>query len=48
MNVPEVRKQIEASGYQVVGSAPAVLDAHLRSEISRWARVVKAAGVTAE
>jgi tripartite-type tricarboxylate transporter receptor subunit TctC len=48
MNVPEVRKQIEASGYQVVGSAPAALDAHLRSEISRWAKVVKAAGVTPE
>jgi tripartite-type tricarboxylate transporter receptor subunit TctC len=46
MNVPEVRKQIEASGYQVVGSAPAALDAHLRSEIARWAKVVKAAGVT--
>ena len=48
MNVPEVKKQIEASGYQVVGSTPAQLDAHLRAEIVRWARVVKAAGVTAQ
>lgn len=48
MNVPEVRKQIEASGYQVVGSTPAQLDAHLRTEIARWAKVVKAAGVTAQ
>jgi tripartite-type tricarboxylate transporter receptor subunit TctC len=48
MNVPEVKKQIEASGYQVVGSTPAELDAHLRSEIVRWAKVVKAAGVTAQ
>ena len=48
MNVPEVRKQIEASGYQVVGSTPAQLDAHLRAEIVRWAKVVKAAGVTAQ
>jgi len=48
MNVPEVKKQIEASGYQVVGSTPAQLDAHLRAEIVRWAKVVKAAGVTAQ
>jgi len=46
MNVPEVRKQIESSGYQVVGSTPAELDAHVRAEIPRWARVVKAANVT--
>ena len=48
MNVPEVKKQIEASGYQVVGSTPAELDAHVRAEIPRWARVVKAAGVSAQ
>jgi len=48
MNVPEVKERIEASGYQVVGSTPAQLDAHLRSEITRWARVVKAAVVTVE
>jgi len=48
MNVPEVKKQIEASGYQVVGSTPAELDAHVRIEIPRWARVVKAAGVSAQ
>ena len=48
MNVPEVKKLIESSGYQVVGSTPAELDAHVRAEIPRWARVVKAAGVTAQ
>ena len=48
MNVPEVKKVIESSGYQVVGSTPAELDAHVRSEIVRWGAVVKKAGVTAE
>jgi tripartite-type tricarboxylate transporter receptor subunit TctC len=47
MNVPEVRKVIESSGYQVVGSTPTELDAHVRSEIARWGTVVKKAGVTA-
>jgi tripartite-type tricarboxylate transporter receptor subunit TctC len=48
MNVPEVKERIEASGYQVVGSTPAALDAHVKSEITRWARVIKTAGVTVE
>jgi len=36
------------SGYLVVGSTPAELDAHVRAEIARWGTVVKAAGVTAQ
>jgi tripartite-type tricarboxylate transporter receptor subunit TctC len=48
MNVPEVKERVEALGYQVVGSTPAQLDAHVRNEITRWARVVKEAGVTVE
>jgi len=48
MNVPEVKKQIESSGYLVVGSTPAELDAHVKSEIARWGTVVKAANVTAQ
>jgi tripartite-type tricarboxylate transporter receptor subunit TctC len=48
MNVPEVKERVESLGYQVVGSTPAQLDAHLRNEIARWARVVKEAGVTVE
>jgi tripartite-type tricarboxylate transporter receptor subunit TctC len=48
MNVPEVKKVLEASGYLIVGSTPAELDAHLRSEIARWGTVVKTAGVTAQ
>jgi tripartite-type tricarboxylate transporter receptor subunit TctC len=46
MNVPEVKKLIEQSGYNVVGSTPEALDAHVRAEIPRWARVIKAANVT--
>jgi len=48
MNVPEVKERIEAAGYQVVGSTPAALDAHVKSEIARWARVIRTAGVTVE
>ena len=48
MNVPEVRRVIESSGYLVVGSTPAELEAHVRGEIARWGTVVKAAGVTVQ
>jgi tripartite-type tricarboxylate transporter receptor subunit TctC len=46
MRVPEVKELIEKSGYQVVGSTPAELDAHVKREIARWAKVIKDAGVT--
>src|SRR5262245_10869559 len=33
---------------QVVRSTPAVLDAHVQNEITRWARVIETANVTVE
>jgi tripartite-type tricarboxylate transporter receptor subunit TctC len=47
MAVPEARQQIEGYGYQIVGSTPAQLDAHVKSEIVRWGKVVKDTGAKA-
>jgi tripartite-type tricarboxylate transporter receptor subunit TctC len=44
--VPAARQVIEAAGYQLVGSTPGALDAHVRSEIARWAKMIREAGVT--
>lgn len=43
---PEVLKQLEAQGAQVLGSTPEEYKAYLDSEIKRFAKVVKDAGVT--
>jgi len=48
MNAPEAKARIEASGYQIVGSTPAQLDAHVKSEIARWAKVIKDTGTKLE
>ena len=48
MNVPAAKEQIEAAGYTIVGTTPSALDAHVKSEIARWGKVIKEAGVVTE
>ena len=48
MNAPEAKARIEASGYQIAGSTPAQLDAHVKSEIARWAKVIRDTGTKIE
>lgn len=48
MRVPEARERIEAAGYQIVGSTPAQLDAFVKSEIARWAKVIRDSGAKVE
>lgn len=44
--LPDFRSKLEALSYQMVGSTPAALGAHIESEIERWGKVVKATGAT--
>jgi tripartite-type tricarboxylate transporter receptor subunit TctC len=46
--VPSVRERFVADGAEMVGSSPEAFAAHIRSELTRWAGVVKTAGITAE
>jgi tripartite-type tricarboxylate transporter receptor subunit TctC len=45
---PELRDIIARDGGDVIGSTPEELRAHLRSEIARYAKVIRAGNITAE
>ena len=46
--LPEVKQRLENLGYQIVASPPDVFASYIKSEISKWAKVVKASGAKAE
>ncbi|MCX7960165.1 MAG: tripartite tricarboxylate transporter substrate binding protein [Burkholderiales bacterium] len=45
---PEVRDRFAAAGVDVVAGSPAEFGAFLRSEVDRWARVIREAGIKAD
>jgi tripartite-type tricarboxylate transporter receptor subunit TctC len=48
MQMPEVRRRLVELSVEPVGSSAAEFAATIRSEITDWAPVVKAAGIKAE
>jgi len=42
--LPDVKAKLEGLGFEIVGSSPAELAAYQRTEIRKWAKVVKASG----
>ena len=48
LKIPEVRERLENVGFEIVGGTPEAFGAYMKSEIAKWARVVKASGVKAE
>jgi tripartite-type tricarboxylate transporter receptor subunit TctC len=42
---PEIKRRLAAVGFDAVGSTPAEFDAHVRSEIAKWAKVIRDAGI---
>lgn len=41
----EVRERVEGLGFDIIGSSPAAFSAQIRTEVEKWSRVVKAAGI---
>ncbi|HET7401421.1 MAG TPA: tripartite tricarboxylate transporter substrate binding protein [Usitatibacter sp.] len=46
--MPDVRERFQAQGVEPVGSTPEQFGEHIRAQMSKWAKVVKEAGVVAE
>jgi tripartite-type tricarboxylate transporter receptor subunit TctC len=45
---PEVRQKLEAQGYEVTGETGLQLLPDIKTQLARWARIVKAAGFSSE
>ena len=45
LNSPDVKDKLEKAGNEVVTSTPEEFAAFLRAEITKWAKVVKEAGL---
>jgi tripartite-type tricarboxylate transporter receptor subunit TctC len=45
---PEVRSKLEAQGYEVTGETGPHLLADIKTQLARWARIVKAAGFSSD
>jgi len=43
-----VRQRLEAQGFELDGGTPAAFAAYIKSEITKWAKVIKQAGIPAE
>ncbi|MFC5606233.1 Bug family tripartite tricarboxylate transporter substrate binding protein [Variovorax soli] len=48
LKLPEVRSKLEAAGIEVQGGTPQDYAALIKSDLAKWGKVVKAAGIEAE
>jgi tripartite-type tricarboxylate transporter receptor subunit TctC len=48
LRLPDVRERLLSQGIEPVSSTPEEFSAYIRSEMTKWAKVVKASGAKAE
>ena len=48
LNTPEMRETLSSQGLEPVTSTPEQFGALIRTDLARWANVIKSAGITAE
>lgn len=48
LGTPKVVQHFDAAGFEFVGSSPQEFAAHIKAEIAKWGKVVKAANIPLE
>jgi tripartite-type tricarboxylate transporter receptor subunit TctC len=48
LKAPEIKERLDAAGFEPYGTTPAEFSTYIRSEVAKWAKVVKSAGVKAD
>jgi tripartite-type tricarboxylate transporter receptor subunit TctC len=48
LKMPDVKERLEYVGFEIVGGTPAAFGAYIKTEIKKWAPVVKASGAKPE
>ena len=48
LKLPDVRAKLEAAGIEVQGGTPQAYAALIKSDLAKWGKVVKAAGIEAD
>jgi tripartite-type tricarboxylate transporter receptor subunit TctC len=48
LKLPDVRERLDAAGFDAIGSSSAEFSTYIRTEIDKWRKVVRAAGVRAD
>lgn len=48
VNVPAIRERLVSLGYEPVGNTPGEYAAQLKSEVAKWASLIRSAGITAQ
>ena len=45
IRLPDVKERLDATGFEAIGTSPEQFGAYIRSEVEKWGKVVKSAGV---
>jgi tripartite-type tricarboxylate transporter receptor subunit TctC len=48
LSAPDIRERLTAQGYEPVGSTPEEFASYIKSEIAKWGKVIRTAGIKAD